>query len=160
VSGWLSRGFGLVNQLIGSSLVVTRNNCNTFKITVIITYTSGLLFSSLANTLHQSLNCLQPSWTLHTLWLNKVKVILRLTVSQSVSKSRCRAPSGAHDQKFITVWQLRSCFCEAPSLMRGRVCLVYAAGPCQRSLSRVRDDSRPYFTVPSLWLNIKQIFVI
>jgi hypothetical protein len=40
----------------------------------------------------------------------KVKVTLRLTIGQSVSKSWCRAPSGAHDQIFITVWQLRSCF--------------------------------------------------
>jgi hypothetical protein len=44
---------------------------------------------------------------------------------QSISKSWCRAPSGAHDQIFSTVWQLRSCFCEAPSLTRGRVCLLY-----------------------------------
>jgi hypothetical protein len=44
---------------------------------------------------------------------------------RSVSKSWCRAPSGAHDQIFITVWQLRSRFCEAPSLTRGRVCLLY-----------------------------------
>jgi hypothetical protein len=33
----------------------------------------------------------------------KVKVTLRLTVSQSVSKSWYRAPSGTHDQIFITV---------------------------------------------------------
>jgi hypothetical protein len=33
----------------------------------------------------------------------KVKVTLRLTVGQSVSKSWCRTPSGAHDQLFITV---------------------------------------------------------
>jgi hypothetical protein len=33
---------------------------------------------------------------------------------RSVSKSWCRAPSGAHDQKFITVWQLQSCYCGAP----------------------------------------------
>jgi hypothetical protein len=44
---------------------------------------------------------------------------------QSINKSWCRAPSGAHDQIFITVWQLRSCFCGAPSLTRGRVCLLY-----------------------------------
>jgi hypothetical protein len=31
------------------------------------------------------------------------------TDSQSVSKSWCRAPSGAYDQIFITVWQLRFC---------------------------------------------------
>jgi hypothetical protein len=30
-----------------------------------------------------------------------------------------------HDQIFVTVWQLRSCFCGAPSLTRGRVCLLY-----------------------------------
>jgi hypothetical protein len=46
-------------------------------------------------------------------WL--VKVTLRLTVSQSVSL----------DQIFITVWQLRSCFCGAPSLARGWFCLLY-----------------------------------
>jgi hypothetical protein len=49
-----------------------------------------------------------------------------VTDGQSVSKSWCRAPSGAHDQIFITVRQLRSCFCcVAPSLTRGRVCLLY-----------------------------------
>jgi hypothetical protein len=41
------------------------------------------------------------------------------TDGQSVSKSWCRAPD------FITVWQLRSCFCGAPSLTKGRVCLLY-----------------------------------
>jgi hypothetical protein len=52
VSQWLRRRFGLVNQFIGSSLVVAKNNCNTFKITVIITHTSGLLFTSLVITPH------------------------------------------------------------------------------------------------------------
>jgi hypothetical protein len=45
-----------------------------------------------------------------------------------LSKSHCdwrSAPSGAHDQIFITVWHLRSCFCGAPSLTGGRVCLLY-----------------------------------
>jgi hypothetical protein len=59
-------------------------------------------------------------WRLRTQYKVKVKAkakaTLRLTVSQSVSKSWYRAPSGAHDQIFITVWQLRSCFCGAPSL--------------------------------------------
>jgi hypothetical protein len=41
---------------------------------------------------------------------------------RSVSKSWCRAPSGAYDQIFITVWQLRSCFCGALSRTGGRVC--------------------------------------
>jgi hypothetical protein len=47
------------------------------------------------------------------------------TAGRSISKSWCRAPSGTHDQIFIVVWQLRSCFCGAPSLTRGRVCLLY-----------------------------------
>jgi hypothetical protein len=50
------------------------------------------------------------------------------TDGQSVSKSWCRAPSRAHDQIFITMWQLLSCYCGAPSLTRGRVCLLY--GKC------------------------------
>jgi hypothetical protein len=47
------------------------------------------------------------------------------TDGQSVSKSWCRAPSGAHDLIIITVWLLRSSFCGAPTLTRGRVCLLY-----------------------------------
>jgi hypothetical protein len=47
------------------------------------------------------------------------------TDDQSVSKSWYRAPSGAHDKIFISVWRLRSCFRGAPSLTRGRVCLLY-----------------------------------
>jgi hypothetical protein len=44
---------------------------------------------------------------------------------QPISKSWCRTPSGAHDQIFTTLWQLRSCFCWALSLTRGQVCLLY-----------------------------------
>jgi hypothetical protein len=47
------------------------------------------------------------------------------TDGQSISKSWYRAPSGAHDQIFISAWKLRSCFRGAPSLTRGRVCLLY-----------------------------------
>jgi hypothetical protein len=47
------------------------------------------------------------------------------TDGQSVSKSWCRAPSGAHDQIFVTVWQLRTCSCGVPSLTRGHVCHLY-----------------------------------
>jgi hypothetical protein len=36
------------------------------------------------------------------------------TDSQSIIKSWCRAPSGAHNQIFITLWQLRSCFLRCP----------------------------------------------
>jgi hypothetical protein len=47
------------------------------------------------------------------------------TDGQSISKSWCRAPSGAHGQIVINIWQLWSCFSRAPSLTRGRVCLLY-----------------------------------
>jgi hypothetical protein len=71
------------------------------------------------------------------------------TDGQSMSKSWCRAPSVAHDQIFITLWQLRSCFCGAPSLTRGRVCLLYML---LTLTTRVRWDSRPYFTFSDLRL--------
>jgi hypothetical protein len=74
---------------------------------------------------------------------------------RSVGKSWCRAPSGAHDQIFITIWQLRSCsLWDALSDERMGLSFVHAAGPCQRSLSRARVhwDSRPYFTPSNLRL--------
>jgi hypothetical protein len=77
------------------------------------------------------------------------------TDGQSASKSWCRAPSGAYDQIFIAIWQLRSCILwGALSDERTGLYFVYAAGPCQRSLSRVRVPwySRPYFTVSDLRL--------
>jgi hypothetical protein len=46
------------------------------------------------------------------------------TDGQSVSQSWCRAQSGSHDQIFIIVWELWSCYCGEPSLTRGRVCLL------------------------------------
>jgi hypothetical protein len=49
----------------------------------------------------------------------KIKVTLRLTVSQLVSLDV------EPQQIFIIVWQLRSCFCGSLSLTRGRVCLLY-----------------------------------
>jgi hypothetical protein len=47
------------------------------------------------------------------------------TDGPSISKSWCRAPSGAQDLIFITLWQLGSCFSGAPFLTIGRVCLLY-----------------------------------
>jgi hypothetical protein len=78
------------------------------------------------------------------------------TDSQSVSQSWCRAPSGAHDQICATVWQLRSCsLWGALSDERTGLSFVHAAGPCQRSLPRVRVhwDLRPYFIVSDLRLS-------
>jgi hypothetical protein len=42
------------------------------------------------------------------------------SVSQSVSLG-----VGHHDQIYISIWQLRFCFCGAPSLTKERVCLLY-----------------------------------
>jgi hypothetical protein len=60
---------------------------------------------------------------------------------------RIKQPSGSYDQIFITVRQLRVCWCGALSLTTGR--FTIAADPRQRSHSRVRVpwDSRPYFTL-------------
>jgi hypothetical protein len=53
---------------------------------------------------------------------SKVKVILRLTISESVSLG-IEHPPGAHDQIFFSlIWKLLSCSIWAPSLTRGRVC--------------------------------------
>jgi hypothetical protein len=53
----------------------------------------------------------------------KVKVMLRPTVSRPVCLG-VKHPSGAYDQIFITVKQLRVCWCGAISLTRKRVCRV------------------------------------
>jgi hypothetical protein len=80
----------------------------------------------------------------------KVKVTLRLTVGQTVSLGV--EPYLGLMTRYLFLFEIYGLvFCGAPSLTRGRVCLlyVYAAGPCQISLSRVRVPwySRPYFTV-------------
>jgi hypothetical protein len=45
----------------------------------------------------------------------------------------------------VAVWNLRSCFCGAPSLTRGRVCNLQ----CNHSIVRVAQNPKPYFTVSS-----------
>jgi hypothetical protein len=64
-------------------------------------------------------------------------LMLRPTVSRPVCLGT-KHPSGVYDQIFITVGQLRICWCGALSLTRGRLSFTIAAGPGQRSYSRVR----------------------
>jgi hypothetical protein len=44
----------------------------------------------------------------------KVKVMLRLTVSQSISMSWCQVHSGTCDQIVFSAWKLLCCFCGRP----------------------------------------------
>jgi hypothetical protein len=72
------------------------------------------------------------------------------TDGQPASLSWNKAPSGAYDQIFIIVWQLRvSLIWGALSDERTGLSFTIAAGPRQRSHFRVRVplDSWPYFTV-------------
>jgi hypothetical protein len=80
----------------------------------------------------------------------KVKVTLRLTVSQSVSLGVVPRPDINYYRLTVTVLFLWGAFSDK----RTGLSFIYAAGPCQRSLSRVRVpwDSRPYFTVSDLKL--------
>jgi hypothetical protein len=59
-------------------------------------------------------------WSLLNLNLS-LSLMLRLTVSRPVCPG-IKRPSGAYDQIFITVRQLRVCWFGAGSLTRGRVC--------------------------------------
>jgi hypothetical protein len=103
--------------------------------------------------LQETGNLLSPE----ELWLILVENLslrLRPTVSPPVCLG-AKHPSGAYDQIFITCVTVTVLFLwGALSDERSGLFFVYAAGPCQRSLSRVRvpRDLRPYFTVSHLTL--------
>jgi hypothetical protein len=65
----------------------------------------------------------KDEWGTKTEWSQNQSHIA--TDGQSISKSWCRAPSGDLDQIFISLWQSRSCLYGAPSLTRGRFCVLY-----------------------------------
>jgi hypothetical protein len=72
------------------------------------------------------------------------------TASQSVSMSWYLAPlwdmrPDITSCRSVAVWNLRSHFCEVPSLTRGRVCNLQ----CKHSMVLVAQNSKPYFTVSS-----------
>jgi hypothetical protein len=80
--------------------------------------------------------------------------MLRPTVSLPV-RLGIKHPSGTYDQIFITCVTVTVLFWwGALSDERSGMSFVCAAGPCQRSLSRVQVpwDFRPYFTVSNLRL--------
>jgi hypothetical protein len=86
--------------------------------------------------------------------LLSLSLMLRPTVSRPVCLG-IKHPFGAYDQIFITCVTVTVLFLWGDlSDERSGLFFVYAAGPCQRSLSRVRVpwDLRPYFTVSHLRL--------
>jgi hypothetical protein len=84
--------------------------------------------------------------------LLSLSLMLRLTVSRPVCLG-IEHPSGAYDQIFNTAGKLLVCWCGALSLTRTDLSFTIAAGPSQRSHSRVRAPwDSPYFTVSDLRL--------
>jgi hypothetical protein len=122
------------------------------KITVTMRHELGWLLA-LAHCLLR-LHCWSDSASPICLCLSSQSQSHIATDGQSVSKSWYRAPSGAHDQIFISVWQIRSVSVGRPLWREDGSVFVRAAGPCQRSLSRVLVpwDLRLYFTVSDLRL--------
>jgi hypothetical protein len=79
-------------------------------------------------------------YILHVICDNSVSVCMKsesesyVTIDgQSASLSWCQSPIWSLRPDFITVRQLRVCWCEAPSLTRGRVCRLQLllASPAQ-----------------------------
>jgi hypothetical protein len=69
------------------------------------------------------------NWTLVNWFSNQclslsLSLILRPTVGRPICLG-INHPSGAYYQIFITVKQLRVCWCGAPSLTRGRICCLH-----------------------------------
>jgi hypothetical protein len=94
-----------------------------------------LIYSWLHKSSLQSLYYTQYRLSLQTPSTKTACVSLSLSLMSwpTVSRPVClgiKHPTGAYDQIFISVrnteyvWQLRSCFRGAPSLTRGRVCLL------------------------------------
>jgi hypothetical protein len=88
-----------------------------------------------------------------------LSLMLRPTVSRPVYLG-VKHPFGAYDQIFITCMTVTVLFLWGDlSDERSGLSFVCAAGPCQRSLPRVRVpwDLRPYFTVSDLRLPFRRL---
>jgi hypothetical protein len=127
-------GLSLMNMFGLSSRVYFAHTTCYWKL-YLLYYTQVLCHCRIYRTDHASLTYLMLQWQLSH--LNDYCVILRLRISQSVSLG-IEHPPGAHDQIFIAPRLIRSCFCGgALSDERMGLSFVYAAGPFQRSVSRV-----------------------
>jgi hypothetical protein len=114
---------------LGRTMSATRKHTISLLTSLFCIQLSDSVFTLLGCSLR---NCAQSS---QLCWLS---LTLRPTVSRPLYLGM-KHLSWAYDQLFITLWQLPSCFMWAAlSDERRGLYFLYAAGPCQFSLSLIR----------------------